>query len=342
MGDRENNHLHQDEAPQGKGFPLPKGGWKYGKKIGNPYYYMKEENYVNEMTQIERRVAMQLAYTYAKDIDSMIGSVESWLKEDNIVIIGDDDLSFVSLLFNSNLLNYKKISTDQIEEHTFNPENQIVIISDSPLEEQKSSPKLSEYVKNGGTLISMNTGGNLLSNTFPGAINPKKGVSSVDKIVTLEVNELENASMSSYSKALGEELLIVRRRGIQRFDVLDTNVKVLLTEVGPIPNQPLAVTWKVGAGTIYHMITSHIVSMDAQKGTNFQGISDILELPSKETASTFLKKLETVNPEDPPLATMKSWKAAYIAGFYSPINIAKSFAVPIVSLMDLLGSLLKN
>lgn len=116
----------------------------------------------------------------------------------------------------------------------------------------------------------------------------------------------------------------------------------MISESAPSPNQPLGVKWSHGKGTVYHLLTSHLVSMDEQGGSDFYGLSDILELPSKEIATNNVKNLEKLNPENPPLATMKSWKAALIAEFYSPINMAKSYALPIEFTIELLNASLQN
>lgn len=190
MGDQTKKDGSIDVPPQGEGFPMPEGGWKYGKKIGNPYYYMKEEKYLKEMQDIEKRVTLQLAFAYIKDINPLISQFENRLGDDSIVIIGDDDLSFASLLFESNLLKCKKVKTSELESLDLDATKQIVIISGGPVvleEEIKGIEKLSTFVENGGLLISFNEGGSIVESAFQGKIQTKKGLTSVDKRIILDV-----------------------------------------------------------------------------------------------------------------------------------------------------------
>lgn len=115
-----------------------------------------------------------------------------------------------------------------------------------------------------------------------------------------------------------------------------------MKEVAPNPNQPLAVQWKAGEGLVFHTLLSHVVASNVEIGNDFQGLADMLETPSKSMAESIIKEIESLNPENPPLSTIKSWKAAFACGYYIPVNMAKSMTLPIDFLFELLNKLLKR
>lgn len=116
-----------------------------------------------------------------------------------------------------------------------------------------------------------------------------------------------------------------------------------MKEVAPNPDQPLAIQWNHGQGTVFHTLLSHLVASNLDEiGTDLQGLADILETPSKSMAESIIKEIENLNPENPPLTTIKSWKAAFSCGYFIPVNMAKSMILPIDFLFELLNKLLKK
>lgn len=184
--------MMMEEPPKdGKGFPFPEGGWKYGKSIFDHYYYTKEDSYIQKMREVEKRVTFQLAHNYIEDMNQTIKSFEESLGEDDIVIIYDDEESIISLIFKYNLINHKRVKIDDLNSLELTPGKQIVIISDAPLDlsdDIKGLEKLDDFVNKGGVLISFNTGGVLLDKIFPNKIKLRNGVSTVDKHVNVELN----------------------------------------------------------------------------------------------------------------------------------------------------------
>ena len=180
-----------EEPPtDGIGFPFPKGGWEYGKNTGNHYYYTKEEQYIQKMKQIETRVTYQLAHTYAEDINHSITDFEHSLDEHSIVIIYNDEDSIASLLFKYNVIHHQRIHFNDIQNMTFIPGNQVIILSDMPFDFEGSVDglnKIVDFVENGGSIISINTGGVLLEKMFPNKIKMKNGLTTMDKQIDVEI-----------------------------------------------------------------------------------------------------------------------------------------------------------
>lgn len=188
-----------EEPPKdGEGFPVPEGGWKYGKSIFDHYYYTREESYKQKMRKVEYRVTYQLAHNYIEDMNETIRSFEQSLGTDDIVIIYDDEESIISIIFKYNMINHKRVKIDEIDTLELTPGKQAVILSDAPIDlkdDIKGLDKLADFVNKGGFILSFNTGGVLLNKIFPNKIKLRNGVSTVDKPINVELSidkEFEN------------------------------------------------------------------------------------------------------------------------------------------------------
>jgi hypothetical protein len=177
----------------GPGFPYPVGGYAYGKAIRDPLWYKKTEDYQQELLQAELRATFQLSYIYLYDSNDEIARFVDSLEDQDIILVSEGEDSAKSVarsIFELNVLKHTRVSPDELSEMNIHHSSQIVIITDSTPDSSIPDSvldKLRGFVSAGGALLSFNTGVCLLDKLFPKKLSYKRGASSVDKPVEVEV-----------------------------------------------------------------------------------------------------------------------------------------------------------
>jgi hypothetical protein len=92
--------------PEGPGFPYPEGGFSYGKAVGDPYYYKKEDDFIKQLQTAELRAAYQLSYIYLYDSNEDVAKFVDGLAEHEMVIVSEDDTSAAAMAFRSNQIKH--------------------------------------------------------------------------------------------------------------------------------------------------------------------------------------------------------------------------------------------
>jgi len=239
-------------------------------------------------------------------------------------VVSDEDFGFyhvsyiqnqIALLFKKGNIKHTLISTEAVANFNFN-NTKILVISDAVLIERIDGNQLNhvkqaihQFVDGGGIVISFNNGIVLTSQTFEGMLKYRKGETTAEKTIIVNVNsdvEEENAFHRLIDLSLQRKL--IRRSGMRRFSIVDNEeVTVLLKEVAPAKDSPLAVKFKVGSGVVYHFV--EVLS------------NEITSLRSKEKAKSYYNEVEQmVNLEE----TKQSWKTAYSCGQYDSFYLAMS------------------
>lgn len=129
---------------------------------------------------------------------------------------------------------------------------------------------------------------------------------------------------------------------MMRFDVVDPAVETLLREAAPDSGRPLAVKFKHGQGEVFQLNTTHLASkVGAQGGSNFLGLGDMLDAPSKTLA---LQTLESISKHEGKklTTTLVAWRAAYNSGFYNSVNTARSYVLTLDFMFELLRKYLSK
>jgi hypothetical protein len=135
---------------------------------------------------------------------------------------------------------------------------------------------------------------------------------------------------------------LVRRKGMMRFDIVDPSVETLLRETAPDSGRPLAAKFQFGKGDVFQLNTTHLASkVGAQGGSNFLGLGDMLDAPSKKLA---LQTIEEISKAEGKKlnTTSVAWRAAYNSGFFNALNMARSYVLTLDFMFELLRKYLRK
>lgn len=354
----------------GPGFPFPSGGIAYGKAVRDSGWYRKTDDFLKEMEAAELRATFQLSYIHLYDSNKILAHFLDSLQDSEIVIVSEGGSNAVSrAIFEANLLKHQCVTPSALSELNLEPGAQLVILSDASPDAKLAPSALQNlklFVETGGILFSFNSGICILEKTFPNVLSYKRGASSIDKPVEIEV--LPSACDSLFNgyvlycgrlcrchliqslflahsylhekKTVGQ---LVRRRGMVRFDVVDPAVETLLRETAPDSGRPLAVKFSPGKGTVFQLNITHVCAkVGSQGGSNFLSLGDMLEGPSKTLALHSLNSVVGQADGKKLTTTAVAWRAAYNSGFFAAINNARSYLLTLDFIFELLRAHLRK
>ena len=345
----------KDFPTEGEGYPFPQGGWLYGQSVGKPYGYLDGDSYKQKIKDAEKQTTMQLAFDYLLDMKPKIAEYVEKLEGQEILVVECDDPldaadSLVGRLFAANNIRHNRIKVEQLAETELDATKTSIVLCEnlhSPNPSEASFTAISSFVTSGGLVFSFNNAVFIVDGAFPGKLKPRIGSSTIDKPIELGSkfsDDSEAQLFSSYATLASARKQAVRLHGLQRFEVVNTGknatVHILLEETAPQAGQALLVKFQAGRGkkrgTVYHSLTSHIVSkVGTQGGTSFQPLPDLLPAHSKALAEKCIEDLEKM--PQPPITTITAWKTALKCGFPACINIALSYYPFLDSLFSVLS-----
>jgi hypothetical protein len=271
--------------------------------------------------KMENRVAYQLAFLLFCDLYQNISKKLQGLDGDEIVVVSNEKIDFynqhyiqnpIPLLFKKGNIKHTRISISELSTFVMT-KVKILIISDAidlnTLDENLSKnvrQAIYQYVdRYGGILLSFNNGIILTSQSFPGYLKYRNGETTAEKSIVVNVSDSDEKNAFHRLVDLSLQKKLLRRAGTRRFSVLNDMVNVLVKEVAPSSDAPLAVKFKLGGGVVYHFV--EILSNEST------------ELRSKDKAKSYYNEVEAMcNSEQ----TRQAWKSAYSCGQYDSFYLA--------------------
>lgn len=320
--------------------------------------YLETEAYQSQLKTAEKRITMQLAFTYLLDMQPKIAEYVSSLEKEGekreMLLVESEDAfeaadSVVGRVFAANNIKHNRKKLNQLAEMELDATKINIVLCENvhcmePSEDICEA--LSSFVSSGGLLLSFNNAVTIISAAFPNKLKPRIGISTIDKPIEFETHftdDNESQLFSQYASLASQRKQAVRLHGLQRFEVLDkkkNGVNSLLVETAPQSGQVLCVKFHAGRGkkkgTVYHSLTTHVVAkVGTQGGTSFQPLPDLLPADAKALAQKCILDLEKI--PTPPTTTISAWKAALKCGYPNCINIALSYYPFLDSLFSILA-----
>jgi len=295
--------------------PLPPPGTEAPKPKNDvpKYTSMLDDPQFKDMFKVaETRAALQLGFTYLEDISKEITDFLRTVRENDLVLLSESDISPVRMLFAFNLLKHRLLNGQQLEETTLEP-HCILILTESIELAPTQLSKIVDFVMKGGQILSFNSATTILEQAFPGYIRSKHGFTTVNKPVEIEVTG--KADKELFSQYLPPHNKVTRMEGIRRFEIVDAPISLDLLLVKEVkPTQiPLAVHWTQGQGQVYHLLLSHVV--DRQ-------FFDVV--PTRDSIQKIFKK-HIEDRQDLRGSTKLAFRTAMNCGFHNSVNLALAY-----------------
>jgi len=183
----------------------------------------------------------------------------------------------------------------------------LILTTNSALNESQLQ-KIMQFVESGGVVLSFNKAVAIISGLFPDTISFKKGESTLDKKIELEVHDTDDKHLFLGLQNASQRKKATRFSGIRRFQVTENSDSIVLVKETKPSQNPIAMRIKHGHGFIFHFI--HV------------GTDEVMELRSKDRAQFYCKQVE----EGPNInsATKSAWKTALLCSQWGSFYLAIS------------------